>query len=204
MGKREEFNEKILELLHQSDIREVTMEDIAHNLGVTKRTLYNHYQDKASMLMEVMEQHVQKKLDYIATIQKMGGRDAIMEIMMLVDNVDRGNKEYTRNFIQSIFTSYPEILSHCDRMSEHAAMDYLLSNMNRGRHEGIYRTDFNPEIISNLMFKILDDFRTDFFNNSQEYDIREAFLQVIFCIFRGIVTPKGSEILEREINRINK
>lgn len=61
---RQELKERILELAMQEfslrGLRDIKMDDMAHKLRISKRTLYEIYADKESLLLEGLQRHRQK------------------------------------------------------------------------------------------------------------------------------------------------
>ena len=57
MEKRDEILFNVCRLFHKYGIKSVTMDDIANNIGISKKTLYTYFKDKSDL--------VKKSIDFI-------------------------------------------------------------------------------------------------------------------------------------------
>lgn len=204
MARKEEYYESILTLMQQYGIRGLTMEQVATKLGITKRTLYNHFGNKQEMLMVVMDNHVQNSITQIERVAQLDGLNAITVQTSLIEFICNHQQRLSPLFVKSIYDNYPEMFNRYDAIRREKAYEFYLCNIKRGRNEGLYHIDFDPQIISLYIFRTFDGFWQGILNDEYRFDSSDAFRQIICCILRGLVTPKGSEILEKEIKRIYK
>ena len=58
-----EILEKVLPLIFKYGVRSLTMDDIASNLGISKKTLYQHFENKADLIEKIMLMHITGERD---------------------------------------------------------------------------------------------------------------------------------------------
>jgi AcrR family transcriptional regulator len=178
-------------LFFNKGVKSMTMSDIANELGISKRTLYEVFRDKEELLESCISAHLSK---------------ADKEIKALADNsedvIDTMMRMYARhlNEMQSVNKSVLHDLkkyySHIYKRIESRQKEgiyRLLPLLNKGVKQGLIRTDVNFEIILWLVksqFKALMD--DDYFP-TDKYSTNEFVQTIMLNFIRGIATPSGNE-----------
>jgi len=191
--------EKVSELFMKYGIKSVSMDDISSQLGISKKTLYQYFKDKADLIYKVvmnyncehdkgMTEILQSKLNAI-------------EILLLVS-------KHTLDMLKSLHPPllfdlrkyYPEITKELIVGKKSDVFNKIKNNLLKGIEEGLYRNDLNPDIIASLYIKRLDDvfFEKDFY--AQDYPQHEVFKQLFIYHLRGIVSSKGLKYLETKMD----
>lgn len=206
MNKNTKYCQQIMQILEEYGVRSLTMEQIAEKLGVTKRTLYNHFADRMSMVKAMLDNYAQQNFEQVEQISNQPGLNAVTVQTHIIEFMTNNTqKRLSHIFITSIFDNFPELFKHYDEIRREHTQIYFAKNIERGRSEGLYHNDFDPLIISRYIFNAFDSFWNELLKrNKSEYDINDALRQVTCCLLRGLVTPEGSQILEKEIKRIYK
>ena len=60
-NKRKLILKDVEQLYLKYGIRSVTMDDVAKEFGISKKTLYEYFQDKADLVAQVIEHHLQNR-----------------------------------------------------------------------------------------------------------------------------------------------
>lgn len=146
-----EVQERILEtafgLFRQYGTRSITMDDIAIKMGISKKTLYAHFEDKDDLVTNAIALYLQHMQD-ACTVSHEQGKDAIEELFRLMDILE----ERTRNMNPVILLDLQKFHSRAFRLFQHYKDNYLKStirqNLERGMSEGLYRSDINVEVLT--------------------------------------------------------
>lgn len=176
-------------------LREVTMDEIASIMGISKRTLYELFKNKEQLILEVL------KYDFDESEKKS------MRIASKSENALDVVYEYSKyrlkkmsNTNRAMFSDlhrYPRVLAEFDK--------YMKNNssgsgkfFNRGISEGLFRQELDY-VFMELMFQsqmrcLLFDSRFD------NYNITEMFEMIIITFMRSICTQKGYDIIEKYMN----
>ncbi len=195
-----EVREKILiqahELFAKEGIRSVTMDDLAQSLGMSKRTIYEHFKDKCELVKEDGK--------YFSLELKKG----IECILVEADNIIQGIASmlhYINNVIMKVtptyFTDmkkfYP--LAYENLIGDPRVRDFSVTNefVQKGVEQGIFKSDINVKLVSFFINK-------SFFREHDEvFEIEGVKLgdfekDVMFAYFLGISTEKGKVLIEEE------
>ena len=180
--------------------KSVTMDDIANDLGMSKKTIYTYFDNKTS-LVEAGTTHLFKKItDGIKDI-KTKSLDPITElhdIKIFLMNSLKGEKTSPYHQLQKY---YPSIHKDLKIKKFDFVLESTKKSLQKGVTQGLFRKKINLELISRLYFngitgiKNPEIFPIELFNpgllmeNYSEYHLR------------AIVTKKGLEKLEKFLSK---
>lgn len=186
-----------LKMFLEKGIKDVKMDDIASVLSISKRTIYELYNDKEQLLYEsvklngeIMRKEAKKRI-----------REAknVLEIVLgLYSIYFERLKSVNKKFFTEI-EKYPNIYRH---NKDREAKNYkrFIAWMESGREEGLFRKDANFEILLYILRRDLNTiFKVNTRNEENElakYAPEELGRTLILFYLRGISTPKGQEIIE--------
>ncbi|QEE48498.1 TetR/AcrR family transcriptional regulator [Flavobacterium alkalisoli] len=192
---RETILNKAMEMFLAYGFKSVTMDDIANELGISKKTIYQHFANKNDLVEASTDYLFQTVSCGIDNIREQG-KNSIEEIFIIRSfMMQQLNNESASPFYQ-LQKFFPKIFS-CLRAKQFEKMNgCMIENLAKGIEHGLYRPDIDINFISRMYFTGLtgikdgDVFPTDQFN---AYDLTQKFLEYHL---RAIATQKGVKILE--------
>lgn len=168
------------------------MDDIAHNTGISKRTLYEYFEDKEDLLVEGMKFTNQRLAEHLHQIEK-GEYTALDIIILLYAEMMKHPRWYSLKFYEDL-KKYPKALEE-RKTEKDIYTKKCIDLFNRGVEEGVFRDEVNFEIVA-LLFKeqakMLQPPKT-FCRHSN----REVYDTVLIIFLQGISTEKGRQVLDR-------
>ncbi|MBQ9677991.1 MAG: TetR/AcrR family transcriptional regulator [Prevotella sp.] len=176
-------------------IKAVKMDDIASSLSISKRTLYEIYGDKESLLFACIKQKHQERQEFMRVFSEQHN---VMEVVLEVYRHKVEELETVNYAVYQDIQLYPNILAYMEqvRISSH---DFFLSFMQRGVKEGYFRKDINYELIGKL-FDAIGEYVGKEVLYSQ-YPHEELLSTLMLVPFRGFCTPKGVKMLDSVIKK---
>lgn len=198
-----EQQEKILkraeELFLRLGIKSLTMDDVARELGISKKTLYQFVDNKDDLVMKMMERHINEDCAQSEAIRRESS-DAIDEIMKLTqyNAVDLGRMK--ANVIFELQRYHPEAWARMQQYNWHQLYKIVHDNLSWGISQGLYRDNFDSEIIARMHIgSVLGIFNENIYPVSQ-FDIRTVFNEYIMHYLHGILSEKGRVVLNQKQN----
>lgn len=181
-------------------IRSVSMDDIARELGISKKTLYQLVENKEDLVHQVLEQDT---CDDLATMQRNlhESADAIDEFLRNSRYFIRQMREVSPTAMHDLRKYYPDLFHNQVKTHQHAFRKGVAANLERGMEEGLYRDDIDAEVIANLyvgMTMMVID-RGVF--PAQDRPLSEIMRQHSTYHFNGIVNQFGRERLENYLKQ---
>lgn len=194
-----------LEQFTSRGIKDVKMDDIASMLSISKRTIYELFNDKEQLLFEALKLHNEKILQEGKLIVRKASHT--LEIILnlydkYVDILSNINKKFFTDL-----KKYPDICKS-KRHNEEQNDKKFVAWIEMGRKEGLFREDANLEIFSYILRQNLETIFTVNMdsekNELSKFPTRELGRTLIVFYLRGISTPKGQEIIENYLKENNK
>jgi TetR/AcrR family transcriptional regulator, cholesterol catabolism regulator len=195
----EEIITKVTQLYMKYGIRSVTMDDVARELGISKKTLYLHFKDKDELVLNVVEHYTSLMFSEIEKSLK-GNGNAIENLLRMSRVMSNVLKQVNLSVTYDLQKYYPQIWTKIAVSRRDHIFQRVKANMLQGIKEGLYRTDLDVDILAYLYL-----FRTE---SSQLFDMMDekkfSFENIFKAIFiyhiRGIANKKGIEYLEKKLN----
>jgi len=198
---RQELKEKILitaiNLFHKHGIRSVKMDDIANELKISKRTLYEIYSNKEELLLEVVRRDKQREKRRMDEI----GRTGLNVINIIIEVCRFRLEEFSQInplFFEEIH-KYPELLAYVRRVHDERET-YAHAFIQRGIDEGLFLPNLNYDIVRTMTVALQNAIMNQYLY--KKYDIKElAHVSILFFI-RAYCTMKGVKLLDEELNSL--
>jgi len=193
---KDEMRERIIRtasaLFFEQGIRAVRMDDVAHRLKMSKRTLYQYFPDKEELLLECHKAQTKERERRIA--EQVTGAEDVMEIILwnikdLLDHL----RAISPMFFKEI-RRYPKLVEHAaeeNRVLEQKAVKFL----KRGVEQGLLVDSVNYRIFYRATF------RHHFEELLKDYTPYEIFMSSTYPCLRGCCTEKGREKLDAFIEK---
>ena len=178
--------------------KSVTMDDIAHELGISKKTIYKYFKNKADLVDETTA-YMHEKLHKEALKVYDLGYNAIEENFE-VNKVFKGFMQNLDNSpIYQLQKYYPE--TYNKMMSQEFCLfkDCVLSNIQKGIKEGLYREEISIEQVTKFYFSLIMSVHDSNLYTYSKNTINKLELNVLEHHTRAIATEKGLKILEEQL-----
>ena len=136
-------------LFLRNGIKSVSMDDIAANLGMSKKTLYKTFTNKDEIVQAVMTNHLSQAQSECACYASKAG-DAVREML----DISAWADEQFANVHPSIFYDlkkyHPAAWALFSTHKSSFILDQITRNLRRGIAEGLFRADLDVEVLARL------------------------------------------------------
>lgn len=193
ISSKDRYVAKVYELFRKKGLK-LTMDDIASDLKLTKKTLYNNFNSKEELMRTVM-QHVIEDIEFKINISLNQGKNAIEALYHSSGMMNKTLEEIGPLLLSDSSKLLPDlkVLDHTNRMSFYSRI--IKENLERGIAEDLYRSDLNKELttlfFTSAMAKIYS------WNGSYVF-LRDPFLfhsELVRYHLEAIVNDRGREKL---------
>ena len=185
---------KAAALFVESGIKGITMDELAEHLGMSKRTIYEHFADKKELVKECVI-FIDNKKDELAKDAVKHSKNVIETLLTLhLDNLKMMGS-VNRKFADDIKKFYPELHNYFQEKRESSVYS-TINFLQKGAEEGVVRDDQNVEIYANLLHEemyLLFDNRSI---HLSEFSVKEVYSVMFLCFLRGIATNKGLAVID--------
>ena len=189
---KEQVMTTALDMFSQYGIKSVSMDDIARNTGISKRTIYEFFEDKETLLQEAIKYHNNTMRKILSELEK-GPFTALDVFVLFYEEFMKHPRWYIKRYYDDL-KRYPKAVEQAEK-DKADFTTRCIKLLNRDGKEGVFQKDLNIEILALLakeQLKMIQPSKA-FVNHS----VTEVFQTVLFTFLRGICTEKGMAILER-------
>ncbi|NIK90605.1 TetR/AcrR family transcriptional regulator [Mangrovimonas sp. CR14] len=175
--------------------KSVTMDEIANALGMSKKTLYQHYSNKETLVEAVVLYMFEIISTGIDEIRKKEN-NPIEEIFEIKEFLMRHLKDEKSSPQFQLQKYYPKIFEDIKSKQLCVMQDCVVCNLELGVSLGLYRDSIDVPFISKIYFNCMMALKDKELFPLERFSMRSLMNHYLEYHLRGICTPKGSEILE--------
>ena len=187
---------KARDLMLQSGLRQVTMDDLAHQLGISKKTIYQYYKDKDDLVKAVVNLEL-KEHELTCKDCKSKAENAIHEMFLLMENMKAMTQTMNPNSMMELEKHFSNAFDMIKNHKDEFLFSLIKQNLMKGIEEGCYRKDLDIDIISKFRLEtVFIPFNLHLFPLSK-FNSLEVHTQLMEHFVYGLMTIKGHELMDR-------
>lgn len=196
---KEKILEKATDMFLTLGFKSVTMDDIAAELGISKKTIYQHFSTKPDLVKHVtlhLFETISCGIDQICAV----GKNPIEELFAIKNFVLEHLKNEAASPFYQLNKYYPKIYQTLKKKQFGKMSECVLDNLNRGIEEGLFRKEIKPEIIGRFYFVGMNSLKDEELFPKKDFNTIETQEHYLEYHLRGICTSKGIKIVENLIH----
>lgn len=202
---KQKIIEKATALFLKLGFKSVTMDDIADEMGISKKTIYIHFKNKEALVKQctfAVKNHIINGIDAICS-QGQNPIDELFEIKKFVMQQLEDEQSSPQYQLEKY---YPEISKALHKDQFDKMMECTKRNLVNGISQGLYRKNLDPDFIARLYFVGITGTKDQKLFPINKYSATYITDEYLEYHLRGIVTPKGALSLNRFIkeNRLDE
>jgi len=175
--------------------KSVTMDDIAEEMGISKKTIYTHFSNKSKLIegsvWQLMEE-INAGIERLRA-QKLNPIVENFEVKVFVQRLLKNEKTSPQFQLKKY---YPEIYNTFSNRKFEIAQRSIIENLERGIRSGHYRSNIPISFVSRLHFAGMLGVKDKTLFPEEEYSNNKLMDYLLEYHLRAICTPKGVELLE--------
>jgi AcrR family transcriptional regulator len=200
MDLKERIVENASILFFHKGVKSMTMSDIANELGVSKRTLYEVFRDKEDLLENCFNAHIAETEKAIQTLTGQS-EDVIDTLMQIYARYLNEMRTINRSVMHDLKKYHSELYKKVEQ--KHKENVYiLLPLLEKGVNQGLIRNDVNFEIILWLVKSQFKALMEENYFPMDKYSMNEFIQAIILSFIRGIATPLGNEKVDIIVEKL--
>jgi AcrR family transcriptional regulator len=167
------------------------MDEIADDLGMSKKTLYRHFPGKLDLVREIVEQFMQETMrrqDRILSDESLDFPSRMYEFMEVVAKL---LAKVTPAFIQDLQRSAPSVWEVIEETRQERIHLHINNLISEGQQKGLIRKDFDRSYIVFLISVMIREAVNPVVLSQFPVSLAEAFETVRSILFKGILSDKG-------------
>lgn len=182
---------KASEIFFNPEGKQLTMDEIAAESGISKKTLYKYFPSKAYLLKKIITSIFTQEIAKQGKILNDKTLNLIIKIQELMKLYMETNANINPIFHRIANQTIPNFIENIQKNRNERFKKVLFSLLNEGQQLGYVRKNFNLSFVANSLFSIL---QKSFYPNPAFQDLKSLVPALIsFCniVFFGIATDYG-------------
>ena len=194
---------KVRELYMKYGIKSVTMDDVARELSISKKTLYQYVTDKDDLVGKFIDNETVIRQEEICKCFRIGFNavEELFEISIFMNKLMRDQNPATEH---DLMKYYPIHYQKTVIARREGIFNYILTNLKKGIKEGLYRKEMNKEVIAKLYLWRSENVHFNKLFTVEEFTSIKLFVELLTYHVRGIATEKGIIVLEGKVKELEK
>ncbi|CAM4083930.1 TetR/AcrR family transcriptional regulator [Zobellia nedashkovskayae] len=196
---KEKILAKATDMFLNLGFKSVTMDDLANEMGISKKTIYTHYANKTALVQECTGNlfcEISQGINQICALHK----DPIEELYDIKKFVMIHLKDEKSSPQYQLQKYYPKIHNTLRDQQFKVMQECVVANIKRGVEKEIYRANLNIEFVSRIYFSGVTSIKDYRLFPEEQFPVRTLMDNYLEYHIRGIVTPKGRKVLNEIIN----
>lgn len=179
----------------QTGLRQVTMDDLATQLGISKKTIYQYYKDKDDLVKAVVNFEL-KFHEQSCQFCESKADNAVHEMFLMMETMKVMAKTMNPGTMMELEKYFPAAFDIIKNHKEDFFLSLIKQNLIKGMEQGVYRSNLDVDIISKFRLEtIFIPFNLHIFPLSK-FDAIAVHSQLMEHFVYGLMTVKGYEIME--------
>lgn len=200
MEEKDKIIEQIEDKLFKEGFYKTTMDEVASELGMSKKTIYKFFPSKDDLVMAIAKHFMNVMKSKIVPALNTD-KNAIEKLAELINILATASDKISTKRMEEMKRHFPEIWNEIDKFRTKMMFENITKIINQGKDEGLF-IDYPTSIIMTiLVVSVRSIVNPDFILNNS-FSIIEGARFTFKIIIGGIVTEKGSKVFNQTINKI--
>lgn len=178
------------DLLMQYGIRSVSMDDIAANLGMSKKTIYQYFKDKDELVEAVIDEVLEKN-QFSCLEDRDKAANAVHEIFLVMEMMAKMFKTMNPSILFDMHKYHPVAFQKFSKHKNEFLFNMCIQNMERGVKEGLYRPELAVDILCRYRVETMFIPFNPEFQQNVNHSLAKIEEEILVHFLFGLVSLKG-------------
>lgn len=195
---KEKIIKKAGEVFLKFGFKSVTMDDIANEMAISKKTIYKYFKNKVELVDKTIN-YLHKRMQhgvFCICEQQYNAIEENFEIKKMFKDFFQNSDDSPMYQLQKYYPkSFNKIMNKEFKMFK----ECISNNIEKGISQGLYRKEIDKELITKFYFSLVMSVHDSSFYTYKNNSISKLEMSVLEYHTRAIATPKGIQILEQQL-----
>lgn len=192
METKEKILETAEELFMKFGVRSVTMDDIARQAGISKKTIYQEFADKNQLVFETFSKALNKDKCWMG--KNLTLEEGVISHMVGMSIYIRQRfADFNPLVMNEIQRYYPQCWQLFEDFKQQFVFKLLVGVLEKGKEEGVFRPEINSEILAYLRMEQMNSLFDPLKFPPSKFNLIELHLEVFEHFLFGILTEFGKQ-----------
>ncbi len=169
----------------------VTMDEIAANLGMSKKTLYKFFPSKEELVREIIYKMRCGVKDYVDALLADDKMDFVEKLKRMMNLIGNQSSKLQGPLLEDLHRNIPEVWQQINEFRKENVRQKFTQLINMGVEKGIFRKDIDQRLIVLIYSSAIQGLINPEILSQMPFSVEQVFESVIKVIFSGIFSEEG-------------
>ncbi len=199
MDTKDKILEAATKLFHKFGVRSVTMDDIARELGISKKTIYQYFQDKDEVVTIGFQTHIKAEIKEFTEIVETS-KDSLDEFSKISLCLRRNLSDVNPSLLFDLQKYHPRAWALWLDYKNNYIKNFIVATIHRGQAEGNFRANLDAEILARFRVEQVEMTFDENIFPRDDFNFMDVQLALFDHFVHGLLTVKGQELYDNLID----
>ena len=199
---RDQFLQKARELFLKFGIKSITMDDLAKEIRISKKTIYKYVKDKNEVVHDAFQKHIDDINLTIDALHEQYGNNAIDEIFAISNYIIQSIGNFHPSIFFDLEKYYPQTLALYEKNIQQHVQGSIQLNLENGLKQGLFREDLNVPLTARIYLNNVDALLQGKLSDLNQFQFSAMYLDLVRYHIRGIASEKGVQYLKEKVKQL--
>ena len=180
------------QLFYRYGIKSITMDEVARHLAVSKKTLYQFFENKDELVYSIAQGHLIADCQDLDQVLERA-TSALHMMVLMTEELRRHMAAMHPNLVYDLQRFHPRAWSLFSNHKENIVDTYIVHNLQKGIQEGSYRADIDVPIMARARMHIITATFDPAVFPPEQFPIAKVQLQLLEHFTFGLLTDLGRQ-----------
>jgi len=171
----------------------VTTDELASDLGISKRTLYQHFRSKTDIVTEFVLSMLEDAELQLNGIVFDTSLDFATKLHKMIDFASRRTSRLREPFIRDMKRIQPKLWKRIETMRREKVLSKFHGLLETGMRTGLVRNDMNADATTAIISRMMESVLNPEFASTISFSLQQLLEQIFGIMLFGVLTPEGAE-----------
>ncbi|WP_047548611.1 TetR/AcrR family transcriptional regulator [Psychroserpens sp. Hel_I_66] len=192
MITKEELLKYSVNKFTQFGSKHVTLDELANELGISKKTIYTFFDNKEDLVTSSIESLLNDYKKDINSLIASNGKDPILCVILIYKKGFEYLKYFKPSFLFGLEKYYPKAITLFNEFVDELSNRIVFELFKQAQESGSVKKEINLELIVRIYFYRIDNLIFKENNLSEAYPTEELFKHLVVYNLKGIITSNYS------------
>ena len=193
----------VADLFLKYGVRSVSMDDIAHNQGISKKTIYQYFDDKNDLVNQVSKMVLEARMAEYREIS-VKASNSIEELYTMSILLRKHFSEINPALMYDIQKYHPQAWSLFLKHENDVVYHSVIDNLERGIEEGYFRSEINAKVLARFRVEQIQVSFDERLFPKDQFDFTDVQVQLFDHYVHGLLTESGLELYKNYQKQSNE
>lgn len=194
MEPQEKILKTAIELFFKYGIKRITMDDVAKELGMSKKTIYQYYKVKDAIIDNMCSCEITRHEIEFNNIASQA-LNPIHEVALISENMTEMLKNINPLFFLDLQKFHPDAYNRFQQFKQDFAYKIIVQNLIKGKEAGVYRADLDNDFVAQYRIAQIDMLMFGNYYSFEKISFIKSHEMLLDMFVYGICTVKGHKLI---------